>query len=791
MIRFIKILVLVGVLSSATYLMAQEKRDSLNHSIIRSFSLDASNVATTVDTGAVKIVSVSRSAQYITDLPFQIYVITHEEIVKNGYTTLTDALKSLPGMRVSQPGTGEYGESFQIRGLPGNQYAKILINNIPIKPSVVAGMPIAHQLPIRQAERIEVIYGPAAAVYGADAVTGVINIILKEATKGTFVRADIFVGEGNYNYANFTVGGKAGKNRNILEYTVYANKMEHPNIDIFRGYSQTYNPLVLMQQQGIKVDLNGTLYNPIDITPEILNNNGISEQEFIEQHYGLSYQGSLSKPLYEVTASSGHLIGANLKFRGVGFTYNTMYRKTHSSFGLSPLYCRFDNPQNYWADKIQQFSLSYSYDIRGFSTSTNISALSYSMDNTSSMGLTHFKTDRAYLYSQSLDILAEHFFSINPTRNSEIVVGGSYQISDNLPLTNYLETPFSSKWYKPFNDSQFPSQGIMGQFGYNPVSQHNISAFAQGFATYRKFNFIVGTRYDVNSLYGSSFNPRVALQYKLNKRLSGLTSFGLAYKVPPTSMTYRSFAYVPVSEPSRIKYVTLPNSSLKPEGYKSLELGLILKVGKNFTANLSGFFNEITNPIVNTRVPIDLAKYPLATAANDSLWASKFINSSKAVSRLYGFQASMRLNNIVEKYQMHGELNLSLSRQSEEAPELVEFIVSNIQLMPRHMGQLSLWAQPHKNFSIRTDMVWMTKWLRVLIPFESLYSKLFSDVDGFFTLDISSNITLDDNLMITIKGKNILNEKYSGFVYPNLDYSMPYSPQMGRNFTIGLSYMFN
>jgi outer membrane receptor protein involved in Fe transport len=151
----------------------------------------------------------------------------------------------------------------------------------------------------------------------------------------------------------------------------------------------------------------------------------------------------------------------------------------------------------------------------------------------------------------------------------------------------------------------------------------------------------------------------------------------------------------------------------------------------------------------------------------------------------------MRLNNIVEKYQMHGELNLSLSRQSEEAPELVEFIVSNIQLMPRHMGQLSLWAQPHKNFSIRTDMVWMTKWLRVLIPFESLYSKLFSDVDGFFTLDISSNITLDDNLMITIKGKNILNEKYSGFVYPNLDYSMPYSPQMGRNFTIGLSYMFN
>jgi len=154
-------------------------------------------------------------------------------------------------------------------------------------------------------------------------------------------------------------------------------------------------------------------------------------------------------------------------------------------------------------------------------------------------------------------------------------------------------------------------------------------------------------------------------------------------------------------------------------------------------------------------------------------------------------QATIRLMNIVKKYNMHGELNLSLSRQSEEAPELVEFIVSNIQLMPKHMGQLSLWAQPHKNFTFRTDMVWMTKWLRVLIPFESLYSKLFSDVDGFFTLDFSSTIKLDSNLMIMLKAKNLLNEKYSGFVYPGLEYGMPYSPQVGRNFTIGLSYTFN
>lgn len=47
-------------------------------------------------------------------------------------------------------------------------------------------MPIGSQLPIRQAEKIAVVYGNASAVYGADAVTGVITIITKDADQDTF-----------------------------------------------------------------------------------------------------------------------------------------------------------------------------------------------------------------------------------------------------------------------------------------------------------------------------------------------------------------------------------------------------------------------------------------------------------------------------------------------------------------------------------------------------------------------------------------------------------------------------
>lgn len=769
----------------------QERSDSSYQHFINPAVLNASNVINTVDTSKVKVISASRSAQYITDLPLTIYVITHDEIIRNGYTTLADALKNLPGVRVSQPGTGEYGEGFQLRGLPGNQYVKVLINNLPIKPSVVAGMPIGTQLPIRQADRIEVIYGPASAIYGADAVTGVINIVLKEADKGTFVRGDVFVGKGNYNYANFTVGGKAGKNRNILEYTFYGNKSESPIIDIYKGHEQAYNPLAILQQSGTIITINGNSYSPIDITPSLLASFGITEQEFTNQYFGPTYNGTLTEPDFENIASSGHLIGMNVNFRGVGLTYNTMYRQTHSSLGLSPVNFRYDNPQNYWADRIQQFTLSYSYDFKRFSTSSNLSYLTYSMDNTSSMGLTRLTNDRAYLYSQSLDMLAEQIFTYIPTTNSEIILGGSYQATSGLPLTSFMDKPFDKKWYSPAEGSSIPTQPILGNFGFNPITYHNLSVFTQGFAMFKRFNFLTGLRFDANSKYGQSINPRAALLYKLSNSITVSTSAGLAYKAPPASISYRSLAYIPSNEPNMVKYIAIPNSTLKPESYKSLEIGIQLKLGKKLVANLSSFYNEINNPIVNTMVPINLDKYPLATAAGDSLWASTYVNSDDAISRLYGLQANILLNNILPRYKLKGELNLSLARQTEEAPEIVEFIVSNLQIMPRHMGQLRISAQPHKNLYLRADMVWMTKWLRVLIPFEELYSKLFSDVDGFFTLDFSANIILDQNLMLTVKGINILDEKYGGFSTPGLDYGLPYNPQLGRNFSVGLSYIFN
>ncbi len=179
------LLPLVFIISLSSYSQLEEQE---------LFRLGENDIKTESDEGKIEVISASRSEKLRDDLPVTVYVVSREEILRNGYTSLVDVLKDIPGIKVSQPGSGMEGETFLMDGLFGNYYCKILVDNIPFRPSVVSGMPIGEQLPIRQAERIEIIYGPAAAIYGADAISGVINIITNTSDRPVWAQADITIG---------------------------------------------------------------------------------------------------------------------------------------------------------------------------------------------------------------------------------------------------------------------------------------------------------------------------------------------------------------------------------------------------------------------------------------------------------------------------------------------------------------------------------------------------------------------------------------------------------------------
>ena len=129
---FIKIIHITLILM-VTFL-AKAQKDSLS---LIAYELAIEDVQEQSSTfNQQKVVSGSRTLQDVNDLALTIYVITKEEIQQYGYVTLVDVLKHLPGIRVSQPGNGLDGELFLMRGLKGNSYTKIMINNVPVKPAI-------------------------------------------------------------------------------------------------------------------------------------------------------------------------------------------------------------------------------------------------------------------------------------------------------------------------------------------------------------------------------------------------------------------------------------------------------------------------------------------------------------------------------------------------------------------------------------------------------------------------------------------------------------------------------
>ncbi len=761
------------------------------------------------DSAAMTSTAAIRSSKLIAELPITIHVVTREEIERNHHSTLSDVIKSLPGIRVSQPGTGELGETFQLRGLTGNLYTMILINGMPVKPRVVRGMPIQAQLPVRQAERIEVIYGPAAAVYGADAVSGVINIITREPERGSFSMADMGLGENSYRNFSFMAGGIAGRNRNLLYYTIYGGLTSQRSFNLTDGYEEVYNPLHYLQERGRTFEISGRNYEPLQITDASFDGIAADRDSFIERNYPVSYEGSLTLPELEEFPTESNLLGVTLRFRGLELSFNNMYRRSHSSLGQSTYLFKYNNPQNYWGENITSTTLSYARQWTPyFASTTNISSLIYSMDNNSSTALNMAgHTEKLYRYSAGNDLLLEQLFTVISRRidSLEILSGVTYLNSANLPQTNFLDSPFNRGKYGMLGRGARFEDPVAGSFGINPVSYNNIALFSQAFYPVGRLRFLGGIRFDNNSKYGFSYSPRIASLFALNDRTSVRASIGYAYKAPPASLAYQSLAVKGGRDLDSLTYLAIPNPDLEPENYMSAEFGVIRDItrrpaagSRSTTLNLSLFYNELRNHIIEREADPGRIELPAPILEHGEVPTITRVNEKSAVSRLYGAQATFLFNNLVSTINLDAELSLTFATSSETFPDLIEIAgntLSDFTLMPNHFGQLRLSMQPAREqlpgLRLNIVSIWETNWLRVIIPFEEIYNELFRSVDGFYSMDASVSYSVSRNLVSYVKVTNLFDERYGGPVYSEINTPLPYSPQAGRTISVGLSYRIN
>ena len=152
------------------------------------------------------------SKQSITRAPAMATVITSRDIEAMGATDLDQALVSVPGLHISKASVG-MNPIYSFRGISTktNPQVLMLVNGIPIT-NVFAGdrSQVWGGMPLENVARIEVIRGPGSALYGADAFSGVINVITKTAADINGTESGVRAGSFNSRDAWIQHGGKVG-----------------------------------------------------------------------------------------------------------------------------------------------------------------------------------------------------------------------------------------------------------------------------------------------------------------------------------------------------------------------------------------------------------------------------------------------------------------------------------------------------------------------------------------------------------------------------------------------------
>ncbi len=151
------------------------------------------------------VVTATLTEQKSNTVPVPVTVITSEEIKAGGLVKLTDAIAELNGAAV----TNYFGNGLQLRGLDP-AYTLILIDNEPVIGRI-SGTFDLDRIAIDDVERIEILRGPASALYGSEALAGVVNIITKKPAQGFQTETNAGYGSNGTQTISESISNNKGK----------------------------------------------------------------------------------------------------------------------------------------------------------------------------------------------------------------------------------------------------------------------------------------------------------------------------------------------------------------------------------------------------------------------------------------------------------------------------------------------------------------------------------------------------------------------------------------------------
>ena len=679
-----------------------------------------------------------------------------------------------------------------MRGLLGNAYTKILINDIPIKPAFVNGLPIGAQLPIKEAERIEIIYGTGAALYGADAAAGVINIITRQSEKPVYMQADLSVGAGEYSSASVMFGGKLGRDKNLFHYFAYGSNVLLESRRTF--YDKEFN------------------YHPGSYT-----NLSLNDSSFVHLP---NYAGTADSPILTNTPHLSRKFGIGIKFRQLTVSAETMSRRDHSSIGLNPVAVSYRNPLTYTGENIFRLNVNFYKDFEKKNRKTDITYLRYQLDDRSSILMvknelakelefaaiaeanrigaatsTEFKAlkdsifrldyDRfmngsRFMYGFSHELRVERVHNYLLFNSVSLTAGANVKFAVGSPFTPYLSRPLVEDSDQIVNGFSFEGSDYDSTtFPLIPDELINVETnlFGQAFYDGKRFNLVAGFNYSSFSSFGDRKNqidvflPRFAALWKVNETINVRSSWGKSYRAPNDYQRSNTFIISSENTP-KIAKKDLPPSA---ETTTSWESGIRFKKGNYVDFDATYFTSETIN----------LSNYNTVGSFNhnNTSYTSDlgYFTLRDSEIKFRGGQFIMYFDNLMVNDKKILGINWSISWIKTKIKLSDENTTVAIPQLSSRIHQTRFFVWPTENTTLIFDLLRLTR--------AGQSTSISGKDEGYRTLDVTGRYRFNDHFDAYFKIINLFNKQYAGIRATRTADDLRYNPQNGFFFKVGMNYL--
>jgi len=193
----------------------------------------------------VTVTSAEGKEQKLSDVAAALTVISSTDIERSGATNIPDLLRYVPGVEVGQGNNGDVSVGIRGFGAIFSTKLLVLVDGRSIYDPIYGGVDWAYQrMMLDDIERVEVIRGPGATIWGANAVNGVINIITKDAsdTQGGFISG--IYGTKQEGTGEFRYGFQPADGLSMRIYGQYENLAASDSLPGVQKYDQLQNGLI-------------------------------------------------------------------------------------------------------------------------------------------------------------------------------------------------------------------------------------------------------------------------------------------------------------------------------------------------------------------------------------------------------------------------------------------------------------------------------------------------------------------------------------------------------------------